>query len=287
VTQAPEPGSGALHALAQLADPRRPQIDASRMAAVLAHPDDETLGLGAQLHRMRGLRLVLVTDGAPRNLADAKAHGFEDAASYAAARRDELRGALREGGAEDLAVTFLDAPDQGASDDLAGLTRRLAAELGGVALVFTHAYEGGHPDHDATAFAAHAAARLLAADGAGPEIVEMPFYRLGDDGEMLAQDFAPEPGSAPVQLVLDPDDADRKMRMIGAHASQRATLARFEARAERFRKAPDYDFTRPPNGGRVLYERFPWGMTAGRFAELAERANRALGFRAAAGDDPG
>jgi LmbE family N-acetylglucosaminyl deacetylase len=286
VTEAPEPGSKALHALAQLADSRRPEIDASRMAAVLAHPDDETLGLGAQLRRMRGLRLVLVTDGAPRNLADARAHGFEDAAAYAAARRGELQAALREGGAEDLAVTYLDAPDQGAAADLAALARRLAAELAGVEVVFTHAYEGGHPDHDATAFAAHAAARLLAVDGAAPEIVEAPFYRLGDDGEMLAQDFAPEPGLAPVQLVLGPEEAARKTRMMGAHATQRATLARFEARAERFRMAPDYDFTRAPNGGRVLYERFPWGMTAGRFAELAARASRELGF-GADGDDAG
>jgi hypothetical protein len=74
--------------------------------------------------------------------------------------------------------------------------------------------------------------------------------------------------------------------MMGAHATQRATLARFEARAERFRMAPDYDFTRAPNGGRVLYERFPWGMTAGRFAELAARASRELGF-GADGDDAG
>jgi LmbE family N-acetylglucosaminyl deacetylase len=52
----------------------------------------------------------------------------------------------------------LGIPDQAASLGLAGLARRLAVQLAasGAEVVVTHAYEGGHPDHDATAFAVHA-----------------------------------------------------------------------------------------------------------------------------------
>ena len=45
------------------------------------------------------------------------------------------------------------------------------------AVVLTHAYEGGHPDHDAVAFAVHRAARRTSA-----AVVEMPFYHAGPDG---------------------------------------------------------------------------------------------------------
>src|SRR4029077_3455583 len=53
--------------------------------------------------------------------------------------------------------------DQQAAFRLAELARRLAALFAerGIAVVLTHACEGGHPDHDAVAFAVHGAARLF------------------------------------------------------------------------------------------------------------------------------
>jgi hypothetical protein len=42
---------------------------------VVAHPDDEVVGVGGQLARLMGVRLLHVTDGAPRNLLDAQAAG--------------------------------------------------------------------------------------------------------------------------------------------------------------------------------------------------------------------
>ncbi len=40
---------------------------AERVMIVVAHPDDETIGLGAQLRRFEDALLVHVTDGAPRD----------------------------------------------------------------------------------------------------------------------------------------------------------------------------------------------------------------------------
>ena len=61
---------------------------------VVAHPDDETIGMGAQLCRFDDALLVQVTDGAPRDGHDAAAHGFATLADYAAARRARAGGAL-------------------------------------------------------------------------------------------------------------------------------------------------------------------------------------------------
>lgn len=148
----------------------------------------------------------------------------------------------------------------------------------GVSLALTHAYEGGHPDHDATAFAVHAAARLLARRGRPLEIIEMPFYRLGPSGQLL-QSFAPAGEYASLALPLGRNEKRLKRRMIAAHATQGDVLSAFSLDAEFFRRAPAYDFTALPNRGLLLYERHPWGMTGSRWTALAADALRALRLR--------
>ena len=54
---------------------------------VAAHPDDETLGIGSLLCLLDEALLVHVTDGAPRDGADARVHGFATCAEYADAAR--------------------------------------------------------------------------------------------------------------------------------------------------------------------------------------------------------
>ena len=54
------------------------------MMLVVAHPDDETIGFGGHLRRLRRLTIVHVTDGAPRDLRDAGRCGFASADAYAA-----------------------------------------------------------------------------------------------------------------------------------------------------------------------------------------------------------
>jgi N-acetylglucosamine malate deacetylase 2 len=259
--------------LLALADPARPPVPAEDVAVVVAHPDDETIGIGAQLPRLPGATIVLLTDGAPTSGTDAARLGFPSVAAYAATRRQEMQAALALAGVPLDALVAFDIPDQDASLDLPGLSRRLAElfKERGIGIVLTHAYEGGHPDHDAAAFAVRAATRLGAGRKPAAAVIEMPFYHAGPEG-WASQVFLPADGAPETVIALHEAERDLKRRMMAAHVSQAEILGRMSLEAERFRPAPPHDFTRSPADGPLLYESFGWGITGERWRSLAGAA---------------
>jgi LmbE family N-acetylglucosaminyl deacetylase len=275
---------------------------ADRIMIVVAHPDDETIGLGAQLGRFDDALLVHITDGAPRDGDDARNYGFASIVDYAAARQAELAAALHAGDAVRLRRLGLGIPDKESWRDLAGLARPLAELLRAEepAAVFTHAYEGGHPDHDSAAFAVHAACRLI---HSRPAIVETPFYHRRD-GRLVTNQFLENPLSssrrrprsistpterlrsgsrlAPGLLVYSIEIGEealrRKQRMVDCFATQRWLLKRFDLSPERFRIAPDYDFRHPPHLGDLHYETLGWGIVGEDWRRAAADALNRLGL---------
>lgn len=253
------------------------RIVAEKIMIVAAHPDDETIGIGAQLCRFEDVLLVHVTDGAPRDGRDAARYGFATTADYGAARRTELANALAAGGASKARILVFEIPDQEACRELAALARRIADLLISEAprVVITHPYEGGHPDHDAAAFAVHAACHLLPR-GEAPAIVEMALYHRGGGG-LVRGDFLPADRPATL-LMLDARDGIRKQRMIDAFATQRWLLAAFPLDCERLRSAPKYDFRQPPHPGALHYETLGWDITGTRWRRYAAVALDRLGL---------
>ena len=206
-----------------------------RVLVVVAHPDDEVLGCGALLSALPDVRVVQVTDGAPRSGGDCLRLGFERPSDYAAARHAEALAALSLAGLSADRLVCLGMADQEASANLVAIARHLAPLLDRTDIVLTHAFEGGHSDHDAVAFAVRAAHRL---HGSSATLVEMPFYYGGAEG-WVRQRFLPSPqtdGVAEHVRILSPPERARKARMIAAHATQRETLAGFALDAERFRR---------------------------------------------------
>ncbi len=132
-------------------------------------------------------------------------------------------------------------------------------------MVLTHAYEGGHPDHDATRFAVRSACRLMGVRA--PAVVEMTGYHAGPDGSMeTGRFFSGQDGD--LVVALDGREQVLKRRMLDCFVSQVATLAPFGVEHETFRRAPDYDFGAPPDEGTLHYERFDWGMDGPRWRSL-------------------
>jgi LmbE family N-acetylglucosaminyl deacetylase len=230
---------------------------------------------------MHGVRVIHATDGAPIDMTDASANGMKTRYDYAAARRAELHAAMAIAGISPPQLHSLELADQEASHALADLARSLAELFAALELriAFTHPYEGGHPDHDATCFAVHAAAALLARAGmVSPILLEMAFYHQDGDG-LSTQRFPPADSAGEWCLTLDDAAWACKQRMVASFVTQQRTLSLFGDRRERLRRAPAYDFTRLPNGGALHYERFSWGMTGTSWQQCAAAALTRLGLQ--------
>ena len=223
---------------------------------VLAHPDDETASAGGLLQRLEQPRLIYLTDGAPRDLIDAKRAGFDEHRDYATLRKRELGIALPQLGLAAEPI-FYDHPDKQTLDQLIEIIERLISDLGGAEAVVTHPFEHGHPDHDTAAVAVALASLRLGASA--PQCFEFAGYHLSDGGPVFGAFW---PDGREVVLHLSQEELERKRRAIAAFESQRQTLAQFPLAPERFRRAPEYDFNAAAPPGQALYDLYGWEITS-------------------------
>lgn len=242
----------------------------TRVLVVAAHPDDETIGASTMLATQHEVTVIHVTDGAPRDRRWWPRDAPSSREEYARLRRREADAALALVGIGAERIHRLGLVDLEACRALPDLITAIrdALDRERPELVITHAYEGGHPDHDAVAFAvAEACAEVPA-----PLVVEMALYH-GASGELRAGEHIP--GAPALAIALAPAERTRRAAMLDCFASQRATIAPFRAiDREVFRCAPTYDFARPPHRGPLLYERWGFPVTGTEWRELALRARK-------------
>ena len=204
--------------------------DCPALVLVAAHPDDETLGLGATAAKLsdRGVtvQVVAVTDGEAAYPDDG-----DGRKALARLRRDELAAAIERLGLP--RPIFLRIPD----GEVASHEQRLSARIGALLAGFgsgtwcAATWRGdGHPDHEATGRAAAAACK-----DTGARLVEYPIWmwhwatpgdpavpwhrarRVGlDSGEMAIKTAAMQCFASQVERgdgppLLTPEVVDRQL----------------------------------------------------------------------------
>jgi LmbE family N-acetylglucosaminyl deacetylase len=249
-----------------------------RAAIIVAHPDDEAIGAGALMRDLPGVVVAHVTDGAPRHVEAARRNGLGTREDYLRARRDEVVAALGLVGVPPERIRCLGFVDGEAALRLVEISYAVAGILDELRpeVVLTHPYEGGHTDHDATAFAVHLACGMLRREGApAPIVLELTSYH-NRAGKRVHADFLPF-WPVPTRQVDLPFDAQLlKARMFRYFTTQQKVLGAFPLNVERFRLAPRYIFTVPPHAGPLDYERHCTTITGAEWRANAERALHVL-----------
>ncbi len=246
----------------------------TRCAVIVAHPADEIVGAGCLISKLVDVTILHVTNGAGHDPHHASLSGFKDTAAYAQARKQECLSALAIANVPKDRVVDLDVPDHFASECLTDLTRRIATFLqqSGADIVLTHPYEGGHPDHDATAFATHSAIRLLKENGLTPPVLFEMALHPSSDFKAKVPEFLPGCEGETTTLLLDKRAMELKRRMFECLETQKESMAASPIGPERFRKQLVYNFADPPNGGKPHYENFDWAPRGQEWQSLARQA---------------
>jgi LmbE family N-acetylglucosaminyl deacetylase len=245
-----------------------------KTAVIVAHPDDEAIGAGALLRELPDVVVAHVTDGAPHHVEAALRNGHETREDYARARRDEVVAALALVGVSPRQIRCLGFVDGEAALRLVEVSYAVAGMLDELRpeVVLTHPYEGGHTDHDATAFAVQLACGILRREGVpAPVVLELTSYH-NRDGRRVHSDFLPFWPVPTRRVDLPPEAQLLKARMFRYFTTQQKVLSAFPLNVERFRLAPRYIFTVPPHDGLLDYERYCTTITGAQWRANAEKA---------------
>ena len=283
-----------------------------RVLVLVAHADDECVGYGALLQKMREPVLVIATDGAPRDEYFWGRFGSRDA--YAAVRREEARRAAQAVGlyprspttgalgtpVRELVLLCPSTPTAGVlgtplADENGGPEghllegrrledQRLFLNLATAYGLLEELAERTKPEAIATmayegGHPDHDSCSVLAArlgERLGVAVWEAPLYhRAAGEASPKMQTFVLENGTE-AEVEITAEELERKRAMCAEYASQGEILRVFDARREVVRPQVRYDYTRRPHAGPVNYECWQWWMRAdevsAKFAEFLESA---------------
>jgi LmbE family N-acetylglucosaminyl deacetylase len=223
-----------------------------RILVLIPHPDDEVVGCAAAIRRATGQGSQVfgayLTTGVPaaEKLWPWQRNGH---ARRVARRRAEARHAAELLGIHP--IFFQEIPSRQLKQSLAS-TRELlihSIRTHGAVTLWAPAYEGGHQDHDVANFLASTLRDLA-------EVWEFGEYNYFG-GRAYSNQFISRRGME-CEIVLESAERQHKQEALGIYRSERDNLRHVRAEREVFRPMADYDYSRPPQSGKLFYQRFQW-----------------------------
>lgn len=206
----------------------------TRVMFVFAHQDDELPYAGLIRRAPPGSRFLWVTNG--DGLAKSAGMGL---AEYAEARRLETINAMSIAGVSADRLRFLGHSEvliyrslarherePGAVHEVQRMFSDIAAQVAAEVrafrpdVLFTLAFQGGHPEHDLT----HAMARAAVADRKDVRVYELPEYELAYTVPLRFPPWRKEPVHA---IRLTAAEMEVKRRMFESYPTQAAGLRKF------------------------------------------------------------
>lgn len=225
----------------------------SRILILVPHPDDEIVGFCAALRRAQedGAKIftLYLTHGCIERAAlwPWQRHRHED---FVARRLCEAENA-----ACFLDITpigFTARPARHLWREMRAVFEEIKKAVKDYAIdqLWTPAYEGGHPDHDALNAVASVFKR------GGLPVLEFSEYNLAG-GKKRSQKFSFPNGTETV-LDLSKEEQRFKQDALAYYESEQRNLGYVETKQESFRPLAAYDYAKPPHDGTLWYARFQW-----------------------------
>lgn len=219
---------------------------------LVPHPDDEIVACAATIGRAQreGAKIypLYLTHGCiARELRwpwDRRHHD-----RHIARRRNEARDAARL--LHLIPSNWPDRPARGLWGELASVNDDISRAVSDYHIdqIWTPAYEGGNPDHDAlNALVSRWAPQL--------SVLEFAEYNFAG-GRSRSQEFPVANGSEQV-ITLTEEERAFKKRALKIYQSERGNLFYVKTERECFRPLAQYDYSRPPHDGTLWYARFQW-----------------------------
>ena len=200
---------------------------------IVAHPDDEILGCATLIRRSvlarKRVIIIIVTSGA--NVGEN---------NIAQIRRQESENALKSIGICESQIVWLNYPDQNTYKHFDEIYLQLQDKIkqNGMeqCILITHAFEGGHPDHDILAVISF---RMLQ-KGLIPEVYCFPLYsKINGVRRYQYCDL-----DKPIILYHTSLESELKQKAISFYCSQREITKHFQVNSEKYFLMPrDMIFT--------------------------------------------